>query len=72
MISYSLCERHNKMANLLTSGLLEPKQQTLKKEQYFSYQISDQPISKRTALLRFLPTGVYLDKIKTVFVKLPY
>ena len=34
-----------------------------KSEQCFFYQISDQPSSKGTTLLKFQPTGVYVDKI---------
>ena len=51
------------MANLLTFAILELKQLTLKNEQYFFHEISDQPTLKETTLLTFLHTGVYLDKI---------
>ena len=55
------CECHDKEENLFSSALLELKYLTLKKEQYFFYQISDQPPAKRTTLLMFV--GTYVDEI---------
>ena len=38
------------------------KQIIFKSEQCLFCQISDQPTSKRTSLLKLQPTGVYVDK----------
>ena len=57
------CECHDKEENLFSSALLELKYLTLKKEQYFFYQMSDQPTAKRTTLLMFVGTYVYVDEI---------
>ena len=47
------CECHDKGENLLTSTLLKLKQLTLKKE----------PTPKRTTLLMFVGTYLYVDEI---------
>ena len=57
------CECHDKEENLFSSALLELKYLTLQKEQYFFYQISDEPTAKRTTLLMFVGTYVYVDEI---------
>ena len=72
VICYAICKCLDKWASLLTSTILELKSLTLKNEQYYFHQISDQPTLKKTTLLRSLHTGVYLDKISTGFVKLAY
>ena len=58
IISDSISECHNKVANLLTSTVLELKWLSLNKEHNFFYQISDKPISKRTTLERFVATDL--------------
>ena len=59
----TFCKCHDKGASLLTSVLLELKLLTSKKEQYFFYQISDQPTPKNITLVRFVGTYIYGDKI---------
>ena len=60
-------ECHDKVAYLLPYALLEVKQLNIKKEAALFYQISDQisdkTTSKRTTLVEFVATDVYLDKI---------
>ena len=64
IISYSISECHDKMANLLTSILLELKELNLKKGKNFLYQISDKTTSKKAFLVRFVATNdVHLDEI---------
>ena len=51
------------MKNLLTSSQPELEKLSLRKEKYIFQEISDQPTSKRTILVRFVDTYIYLDKI---------
>ena len=57
------CECHDKEENLFSPALLELTYLTLKKEKYFFHQISDQPPAKRTTLLMFVGTYLYVDEI---------
>ena len=63
VICYGFCKCHDQGANLLTSALLELKSLTLKNQQCFFYQVSDQPTLKSIALVGFGGSYIYVDKI---------